>query len=555
LAPLQPIRRLNPFAFPSGVTIRFILLIMTLPVFGVFISLLATYGLFAHFSSPMQIPLYGVWFLYSFPMTIFVAIPALTALFYFADPQRKIRKLRLMDLRKRYPQISDLISRLCERIGIKHSPAALWFDDSALDPSYRYNADVFGTHRRAYIAIAQSLCEAFKAFPDLVESLLLHELSHLKNRDLVKHEIAEKLMKAYFIVAPAQLVFLLCEHFLLRGQAELGLDLVFLIAYLLYLVPGIFLYYLNGSIKRAREIYADARAASIQGTNESLILALQMQIVPTPRLKARIYERMMNPFIPSPQQRINYLRDNTGFLMPSMELGLAVGVLSPFLFFSAFAYAVFPIGALFKELFPDLWALMQNRVLLEVIIFSLFWSIGYFLLSVMLLPSWMVIFVKNHKHVERYLFKVLLINSKLLFFWFLGGFFGLVLIYLPIEPNLKALLDFANFLALLLVPYLLNLSVQALLLGLHLIWHTAPRLLRSPLLPFIVSLTWLPGTVNALYFGDIMLFLVSGIISVMFLFIGVLKYARCPSCGKRTKKYFKCDSCSAELNTWLFDSF
>jgi hypothetical protein len=334
--------------------------------------------------------------------------------FYCSAPKKTIRKFSLKPLEKDFPEISNLISQIKNNMDVKDRVVPLLAEDEG------YGATLFGTHKACYIAVTRGLCRIKDALPELVETILRHELSHLRNKDVTQHQISESVFKAYALTSAFELIFFLSVYLGAYGTEEW-----FMIATVLaiFLVPTITLYFLNDSLRRAREIYADARVASFDKTTESVASSLRMFIVP--KLGNHL-SWPMHGSSKSPRQRILSLEDNSIFLSPNFIRGLMTGVIS-----ALFGLALFRRYIMSVENPLPLIEPFQNIGLNQIAhqYLFLFWLTGYVILSVSLLPGWFI--ALREETGKQCVTRLLLITFKVCVGWLSGFLLVCVILRIP----------------------------------------------------------------------------------------------------------------------------
>jgi len=498
--------RINPFAFPFHHTLLFLVLIVTLLLPTISESTL--YAKSFMIARTISAPISAQIIFLSFPL-IFLCFPLLTFFFYLLDPQKKIKKQNLQNMETVYPEVALRISRLSEQIGVR-SPMVLWADSPI------YQAEVFGNARNIYMKITDGLSEAFLENSKLIEPIILHELSHLKNRDLVKHTIAEKMMKSYLI--------LLCIHAVLFIIARFFVSETFFqfhSSFLqdLYLIPIVTIYLLNGQLLRVRELYADARAASVQKTTGNLITVLRFFASGRgwlDRIKGH----------PTAMDRVNALEDNTALFTPRIEYGLVFGLLLGYYEEGVGLNLISPFNLSYLDFLPGIMLI----------------STGFILFSVLFLPYQFIVAIKGLKMLAQPI--VFLVGLAL-------GFMA----YRIYAQRLVIALIQASVLHIVFITAFWFTAVFCLQFALTMLLftHSSPSKNRKFMLLELISLVPF----------------VLALITLQLLFIPILVYAtvllilykqkslgKCPNCGAKlrdTKDIFMCPACSYKMNEWVFE--
>lgn len=485
--------------FPSYHTILFLILIvaLSLPV----ISVSAVYVP----SIALSDSIVGKMMFMSFPVATLAGLLLLTPYLYFSGPRRKIRKRHLEMMERRHPHVCNLVQRISNQMTVE-PPTVLWSEKTD------YQAQVFGNHREIYLEITDGLCKMLDVNRDFFDAVILHELSHLKNRDLVKHTLAEKLVQSYLIVLVFHAAFFVM---ILPFVSQTFLEFHSIWLTELYVVPTITIYLLNAQLLRVREFYADARVASVQGTIEKLIFTLQLFAV-----RHNWHEKIGGT--PSAVERIKMLRDNTSLFTPKIEIGLTLGLLLAF-FNNAVSLSMVSFDA-------------QNiTILLQIPLVT-----GFALFSMMFLPFFFLVAMQG--------LKLFLLLSKFLAGVALG-FLGYQIYAVRAIADL-VLVSAVN--TVLIIGILACALVLAFVMTISLFAHpslsknTKFLIVELSLIVFLISAFMIPGPP----------FISTAVLGVVVLIL-LRKMTRCPACGvawKEMSDLFKCHSCSYETNQLLFET-
>ncbi len=189
----------------------------------------------------------------------------LAIVLYIAAPEVKRRRQRLVPLTSDdIPDVVSVLDELQQRAGLRLKPQFLWnpMNGSAVGIA-------FGRRGRYFVALTGGLVTRFYSDRAAFESVVLHELGHLRNGDVDKTYLAIGIWQAFVIAGliplAATVVFapslgIAASDIWLLGWRSLA------VAALVYLV--------RSAVLRAREIYADLRAAEFQGSSDALMRAL-----------------------------------------------------------------------------------------------------------------------------------------------------------------------------------------------------------------------------------------------------------------------------------------
>jgi len=496
---------INPFVFPSEVSFYFILMIIA--ICAPALSLAFSFTKFFIYPS-IEIP--SSWhFLITIPFFSFILLPLLTMAFYYRDVKHKIRKYCANRFDEKYPEMFKLIDHECQKMGIKN-PTLCYVDNDEL------NALAFGTRNRPYMLISRGLCKSVTTFPAVAETILDHELAHLKNKDLIQHEIAEALWKSFALVSTASSIFVLAAGY---DSIRFWLTLTVFI----YFIPFLIIFYLNNIIQRWREIYADVRTIAIQNTSRHLITALRL-LHSIPR--SDLTTKLLSPFILTPIIRIKFLKQDV--FKQVVERGTICAALS--------------IGSWLSAIFSliVLWDIAGSTQLYLFVGFT--WiAVTFFLITVVLLPYWAYT-AKQIKNNRQHLINAFFTPFKI----------SLILM----APTIAVLLiiagefDFLVYLFILTYVFLLihQLSFHLILSFALLKAKTKIFLSEAILLlfPLAFSLYLLNLTDYFFYLSVIIIIVIwVGTLSIL-----VIRHSKCPRCGKNVEIFglFKCPFCLNKLN-------
>lgn len=177
----------------------------------------------------------------------------------------------------------------------------------------RLSALAFGHFRRRFVAVSGGAVVSQGRQPDAFDAVVLHELSHIRNRDIDQTYLAVAIWRAFVVTALLPIAGLLIFRQLGSHQPEL-LWRVAVLALLVYL--------LRNSILRAREFDADARVAELDpGTSLGAVLAGL-----PPRRGWRVWH--LGWVHPSGQERAAALLDPAPLYRCGFWDGLAVGLVA-----------------------------------------------------------------------------------------------------------------------------------------------------------------------------------------------------------------------------------
>jgi Zn-dependent protease with chaperone function len=278
-----PARHLSPFAFPSDTDSRFALLVgsvlaatlTTASLFhltlwgrqylagmqscfdaaqsanpeGASIDPSNTYvAIVAECSAPYQL---------SVALTMLGAVALVltgSCLALWAYPIWQTRRERLQPLTDEdVPDVVPFLSSLRKEAGLARAPSFLWDPMDARTAAYAYGS--FGRH---YVALTGGLLTLFFADRASFRAIIMHELAHLRNADTGKTTFARVIpwVFAAVVMIPFVLSQATFDTTSLAENLRWRLELTARIAALFAL-----LHFSRNAFLRAREFYADARAA------------------------------------------------------------------------------------------------------------------------------------------------------------------------------------------------------------------------------------------------------------------------------------------------------
>ncbi len=288
----NPRPRLNPFAFPSDTDFRFVLLIVSvlgssLLLYGsMYEALPATrdykqseYQECARQGDPMDMSgsyaertarvlaygqctaradrLQAAWMVGGVVVVLILA----TAL-YWTYPLRIFRRDGLVSVKESATEVEAALREMQRASDLQMDPTFVW---NALDPTHSGLA--FGRWGRYYVAITGGLVTQLYSDQPAVRAVVLHELAHVRNADVDRTYFTDALWQAFLVAA--LLPFAASQALSGRGLADVA-ELSWRIIPLVALV-----YLTRNAVLRARELYADVRASTWQGSRDGLRRTLE----------------------------------------------------------------------------------------------------------------------------------------------------------------------------------------------------------------------------------------------------------------------------------------
>jgi len=177
----------------------------------------------------------------------------------------------------------------------------------------RLSAFAFGWPRRRFVAISGGAAVAAVRKPAAFDAVIMHELAHIKNRDIDQTYLALAIWRAFVVAALLPLAVLLIFSRVLSEPQQL----IWRVA-----VTALIVYSLRNAILRSREFDADARARQLDpGTALGTVLA---------GMPARTGRRIrhLGWTHPSGQERAAALLDPAPLYRFGFWDGLAVGLVA-----------------------------------------------------------------------------------------------------------------------------------------------------------------------------------------------------------------------------------
>jgi Zn-dependent protease with chaperone function len=244
-----------------------------------------------------------------------VAILGLGGLACCIAPAVRMRRRRLRPLRDDVPAVVEAVEKLCGEVGVRRSPEPVWNPLVGGTSALAFGA--FGRHR---IALGGGLVATHFRDPGRFQAVLMHELAHVRNRDVTLTYMSVFVWWAFVLAGVVPFIFTLFDE-----GGDTILDLGWRLAALTALV-----YLGRNAVLRAREAYADARAARWLGSPEPLMELLGSSGgTPPARRSPRGAVRALRGFVavhPAPSLRARLLSHPDGLMRLSPFVGLAAGI-------------------------------------------------------------------------------------------------------------------------------------------------------------------------------------------------------------------------------------
>ncbi len=243
-----------------------------------------------------------------------VAILGVGGLLCCVAPAIRMRRRRLRPLRGDVPAVAEAVEELCGEVGLRRFPEAVW---NPLDGGT--SALAFGAFGRHRIALGAGLVATHFRDPGRFRAVLMHELAHVRNRDVTLAYMSVFVWWAFVLVGVVPFTFTLFDE-----QGDTIRDLGWRLAALTALV-----YLGRNAVLRAREAYADARAARWLGSPDPLTELLPSGETTPTRRSPRDAVRALRGFTavhPAPSLRARLLGHPEGLMRLSPFVALAAGI-------------------------------------------------------------------------------------------------------------------------------------------------------------------------------------------------------------------------------------
>lgn len=254
-------------------------------------------------------------------------------------------------------EIAEYLDQQCRAVGV--DPAPVWLLDVSARSS---NGLAFGLPWRRCVIIDAPLVSNFHTDRDKFRAVIVHELAHLRNRDVDKTYLAFGIWWAFLLVAMVPFGVLTLRTALSGGPPVIPPGAVqYLVdvphALGLMAALGVLVLLVRNSVLRARELHADAVAA-VHGGREGAMAILRGLLGPAtaglgPALAvlARLTCRL--GYWPTPEARQRVLREPALLTRPTVWEMAGAGVVA----------GVFTASAdgLVDTLFRLLWGKLNTR--------------------------------------------------------------------------------------------------------------------------------------------------------------------------------------------------
>ena len=325
--------RLNPFAFPSDTTFRFVLLVVavlgsTLYIWDwIYFAAGDNAATYAQAAAACQEPTATAnfdewtsrqrtyaectqeasrptvsWMLGGAALVLVLAV-VLTLL----QPWWMRRRMRLRPLTKAdAPAVVATVRQLAAEAGLREAPTLVW---DPLDAAPTGLA--FGHAGRYTVALTGGLVVRATTDPAAFRAVVLHELAHIRNRDVDLTYFTVSLWYAFLLGALLPFTLTLFDE---------GLDTVFDVGWRVAALAAL-VYLTRNAILRSREVYADVRASASPGAADAL--ARLLAALPRPRTTG--LSRLVRVH-PDPSSRVAAILDTGPLFRLDLVTAFGAGV-------------------------------------------------------------------------------------------------------------------------------------------------------------------------------------------------------------------------------------
>jgi len=327
----RPESRLNPFAFPSDTDFRFVMLITatisaSLVIYNFLydafpanrtisstniISCLHAASIahpgnsfnnqaaFANFYGQCIAP-------YNSTLAAWIGLGvalllSIAAAIYWMLPASKIRRdgLRQLEISNTPPGMMAYLEELCRQAELRRSPIFL------LNPySSAASGVAFGRLGCYYVVLHAGLIKLFQDDRPFFRAVVLHELAHMRNGDINKTYFTISIVWSFLLTA---LLPWIVSQFINQFSYQSILN-VFTLGWPV-LILTVLIYLIRNALLRARELYADVRASTWDGSEGALGRVLGTLSHPKEGRLRRILRAR-----PDPEKRQHLLQDTSNLL-------------------------------------------------------------------------------------------------------------------------------------------------------------------------------------------------------------------------------------------------
>lgn len=212
-------------------------------------------------------------------------------------------------------RVYNLVENLCMSQGMK-MPKINVIDDNSL------NAFASGINERTYtVTLSQGIIK--KLNDEELESVIAHELSHIRNRDVRLLIISIVFVGIFTMIA--EIAFYMITHMRIRSSNKNagGVVVIMLIALLIAAIGYFFASLMRFAISRKREYMADAGSAEMTKNPLALASALR-KISADPKIEAVKRKDVAQLFIQNPQMKVKSMLSGLFATHPPIEKRIAL---------------------------------------------------------------------------------------------------------------------------------------------------------------------------------------------------------------------------------------
>lgn len=393
-------RRLNPFAFPSETSVRFWLLIIT--------ALMLTFDTGSYLGQVLGLITFPEWEQSWIESVKFVALPGslafsmliIATLIYRGHPNRirHAKKLRVISP-DTDTQFAIATQELVSISSVSPPPSI-----EMANRAQSVDGQAFGLRNRYAVRLGSGLRLLLRRDPKSFRAIVLHELAHIANKDILPTYFAQAIWFSFVILTVIPLLIFIAYNFI-QGQIEKisgGLTLEELIRLFTINVPTViislfqigcmlaFVVAIRGSLLRVREIYADWQA-KLWGAGDALMAILRRNSTQDKIRRWSYFWRLH----PTSQERLVALEYPEQLFQIKAELPFFVGALLGFLvesmFYLGIALIMIVLKAggfvtqLIKNIIPLLSSALMNSPFLSSFVFLVIYVTFYGMLLIMIL--------------------------------------------------------------------------------------------------------------------------------------------------------------------------
>jgi Zn-dependent protease with chaperone function len=232
------------------------------------------------------------------------------------QPWWKRRRLHLRPLTEAdVPEVVATVRGLAAEMGLREVPALAW-DPLDAEPT----GLAFGRPGHYTVALTGGLVVRATTDPEAFRAVVLHELAHIRNRDVDLTYFTVSLWYAFLLAAVLPFSLTVLDE---------GLNTIFDVGWRIVALAAL-VYLTRNAILRSREVYADVRASAAPGAGD----ALSRLLAAVPRPRRRRAQKLVRVH-PEPQARIAAIEDTRALFRLDVLTAFAAGVAATIAYESA----------------------------------------------------------------------------------------------------------------------------------------------------------------------------------------------------------------------------